>query len=969
MNIKYTVKKYLKLQSISLFFSMVAIMLAVGLGVLYASGSGKEKMLQTMPKFILEMGISLRNRVYDIKYLFYNFPENNLPDYQLYIGKDEMKKLNDSIPNLAERSKADNYLPGMDDLLLEENRVYVPAQLVIAGRKYDVEVRYRGGGFPHWSYDKKSLRIKFAKNDLFNGKSLISLVIPLERDYMIGEFNNFRAKRLGLTVLDSGFVTVSLNGSKPSLYWEAEHFTKEFVEANELSGDANLYSDGDFWKQQIYTDLGYWKKFLEDPAQTSKDNYSELNQFLSILNNLSDEFFNKHIFDILDRENFYAWNIHSLLVGSIHQDYSHNIIVYFDKSMGKLRIIPWDTMVDSDTLATLRDFEAIEASINPLVQRILANQEFMRERNERLWKYLKDGDNLKEELSYFDDLYIKLQKAFYNDPIRSRSYRFYDNFASKARLEIENNFKRLRSLFEEGEASFALENNLADNNLDLVVSHSDSLSPIYLSEFLIEFSETSKSIPFEIYADKQKLCEYGEDSFDVQKNKITIKCGQYNLWPLITHFDANENKDSVYYAYYIFMAKKKKDVLRIVPKEKIDLKNVIKVKAEFKNSYTGKKIENVFGFVVDNTEFANFYDISKTPQEFVAEHSQFYLNKANEIVLPGGLYIFSKNIIIPRNTKLNILPGAKINLANDASFISYSPVIAKGTETNKIYVRGEADGKGENFGVLDNKGISEFEYVEFSGGGESTVNGAFFSGMLAIHHADSIIKYSKFANAAGDDALNIKYASSTVAYNLFQNNSADAIDYDFSAGVVEHNKFVDNGNDGIDTSGSPGLIQYNKVVNSGDKCISIGEKSAPRVFNNVLDGCNIGVEIKDLSEPILMNNVIINNNIGINEYQKKEIFGGGMGKIYNTIIWDNKESIILDNVSIIEVFNSSVEGGYKGDNNFIQKPGFNDDFTNTANNANMNFQTGGNTEILRELLGINLEAAPVGLLTGITGGI
>ena len=949
--------------------SIFTIILAMGLTVFYVSGPGKEAVLAKAPKFVVKTAVKLRNDISDLKYIFKKFPSADLPSYQLFIDKENLAKLDESIPDLDKRAQDPNYLPSINDLLLEENKVYVPGKFVADGREYDVEVRYRGGGFPHWSEAKKSLRLKFSKNNLFESQSQINLIIPLERGYIAEEFNNFRAKRLGLIVPKSKFVTISLNGDKPALYWEVEHFTKEFVETGEWSGDANLYAEGDFWQQQIYTDLGYWKKFLTDPTQASKNNYSEFNRFLNTLNNSSDEFFNENIFNIIDKENFYAWNIHSILAGSTHQDYAHNFRVYFDKSVGKLKIIPWDLMLYNNAKTTLGNSEGIEANMNPLAQRIFINQQFLQERNDRLWLYLKDPNNLQEELSYFDELYLTVQKAFYDDPVRNRSYGFFEKFVLGTRTALENNFNRFRLLFIEGEASYLLENSLNNDNLNLIIAHSDSLAPVYLFEFYIEFAKDQELIPFEVYADGRKICEYTENSLDLKKNRVKVKCNKHNLNPLVTSFNVNEDNPVVYYAYRIYRARKKQDALTIVSKQKIDFQSILKIKAKIKNSYTDNTLDEVEGYIVDNTEFANFEDISKTPQEFVSSNPRFYLNFAKEIVLPSGLYIFSENIVIPRNTKLIILPGAQINLTNDASFISYSPVSAIGTATNKIYIRGESDGLGENFGVLDNKGLSKFEYVEFSGGGESTVNGAFFSGMLAIHHADSIVKHSIFRDAQGDDALNIKYASSTISYNLFADNSADAIDYDFSGGTIEHNKFIDNGNDGIDTSGSDVLIQYNYIATSGDKCMSIGEKSTSVIFNNVLNNCLIGIEVKDLSTPIIINNVIVNNDIGINEYQKKPIFGGGMGKVYNTIIWDNKESVTLDDVSRIEIINSSVEGDYDGEGNFAQKPIFNEDFTNNRENANIKFQNGGNREIIKEFLGLNLLEVPVGLVKEFASGL
>lgn len=501
---------------------------------------------------------------------------------------------------------------------------------------------------------------------------------------------------------------------------------------------------------------------------------------------------------------------------------------------------------------------------------------------------------------------------------------------------------------------FIFSNDTKGGDLRLAL-YSNLSEPVKIEEVEFEFLKSENGLNVQILNnDGDVICENKNDSGGLN---FSIKCNNYNLTPSDSAPESAVSDNADY-------------VLFLRPDKNINLSSIDKVKFTIFESKDDTKIKDIDGKFIDNTEFTNFYDITKSPQEFVLANNKFNLNAQNEIVLPVGTYVFSNNIIIPRNTKLIINPGVNINLTNNASFISYSPVIAKGTEKNKIYIRGEADGKGENFAVLDNNGISEFEYVEFSGGGETTVNGAYISGMLGIHHAESIIKHCKFENAMGDDSLNIKFASSTIAYNLFEKNSSDAIDYDFSTGVIEHNLFINNGNDGIDTSGSSVLIQFNDIKNSGDKCMSIGEKSTPIVFNNILNGCNIGIEIKDMSEPFVINNVIINNKtFGINEYQKKPIFGGGNGHIYNSIVWDNADSITLDSVSKIDVSNSAVQGDYVGKDNFTKKPVFSANFTNDIKNANIKYRTGGDKDVVEKYLNIKLDDAPVGLIYGFESGI
>src|SRR3989344_1080888 len=783
--IKRIWQKYIKLSYLSIFLSLVAIILGTVFFVIYASCSGKASVEKILPSFIVQMATNTRDGIKDLKYVFHKFPESSLPVYKLDISKDNLKKLESNIPDLEARKDSPGYVDGVDDRLADENRDYVPAKFTFEGRVYDVKVRFRGNGPPHWTFPKKSFRIRFSKDDLFFGKQDINLVIPLDRRYLAEEFNNYRAEKMGLVVPDSKFVAVEINGDKQALYWEVEHFTKEFVESHNLSGDANLYGEGDTFQQHLYTDENYWQKYVSDPSKRENE-HTQISLLISLLNDADNETFYKRIFDILDEENFYKWTIHNLLAGSWHQDYSHNARIYFDKSIGKFIFLPWDVYVyDNEHTTESLDY-ALEATANPLVDRLFSNEKIMHKRNAMLWEYVMDDKNLEDDLNHYDELFESVQKVFYNDPIRRHSYDFFAQEVNSTRSDLAKNFNQIKYLFENSEASFVISNSNDNSNLSLEVASFKTFAPVHLDKVIFEYNEDIELKNFDVYKDGQLLCSSSGAQIDQAKMTVEVGCEKYDLMPKITKFDKNNERVNLY-AFNVFRAEKQKYDFVIIPNGDIKLNDLKSVELKVVNPYTDKKVKDVVGVFVDNT-------------------------------------------------KLTILPGANINLVQDASFVSYSPVIAKGVENNKIYVRGEADSKGENFAVLDNDGLSEFEYVEFSGGGESTVNGAFFSGMLAIHHADSILRYNKFENATGDDALNIKYASSTVANNLFVANSADAIDYDFSDGVIEYNDFRENGNDAVDTSGSPVIIRYNKIRSSGDKCISSGEKSTPIIFNNLLDG-------------------------------------------------------------------------------------------------------------------------------------
>jgi hypothetical protein len=962
MRYNFAIKKYLTLKFATFFVSLLALFVACLFLYMYASGPGKETVKNTLPSWIVEPMTAFRDGISDLQYAHLAFRSSDLPRYNIRISAEDMKVLEQSTPDLDKRREDPAYVEGIDDRLRDENRVYVPVTFEHDGKQYDTKMRYRGNSAVHWDFDKKSFRIRFDKDSLFGGTKDVNFVLPHDRGYVIEEFNHWRAREMGLLVPDSGFAIVTINGKNPSLYWQVEHFSKEFLEKHGVSGDINMYGEGDTFQQHLYTDANYWQKFTENP-RLGKDHAAELKLLIYLLNDASDEEFYARIFDVIDKDTFYDWTIHNLLAGSWHQDYSHNLRTYFDSSDGLFKIMPWDVYLYRWKDVLQKDALGLEATANPLVDRILRNDQFMQERNARLWKYLSDKDDIQRELEYFDSLVDLVSGPLYKDPIKRFSFTQFRSDMARARTVMEDNLTRLRELYLNPKASFVLSNRIGSNVMDFEIANFQSTAPIFLDQIEIEFLPDITPVPFSITKDGKDVCRADRDA--ISGRKATIACTRVDLPPKLLPYDPDPDIGR-HYAFDIFRLVKNKHAFELVPDGPLDLDMIDTLDVTIRNSFTEKKVKDVEGIFADVRQFEFFSDISQTPAEFVAKHPQFSVASDGTLLLGPGQYAFARTVIIPKRTKLTIAPGTTIRFASHASLVSYSPILARGSQQAPIQFIGPGTKDGGNVVVLKNDGRSEFIYSHFSGGGEDTVNGAFFSGMLAIHHADSVIQHSLFENAKGDDALNVKYASSTVAFNTFRNNSADAIDYDFSDGVIERNVFVDNGNDSIDTSGSPVLIQFNDIFRSGDKCISVGEGSAPVIFNNVLDNCHIGIETKDLSRSIIINNVIVNNDIGLNAYQKKEIFGGGFATVISSIIWNNGSAVEDDGVSETTITYSAVQGDYQGEKNFDVAPAFTNaqarDFTNSQSDANMRYLEGGDGTALEDYLGMNVGTVPVGLV-------
>jgi len=307
--------------------------------------------------------------------------------------------------------------------------------------------------------------------------------------------------------------------------------------------------------------------------------------------------------------------------------------------------------------------------------------------------------------------------------------------------------------------------------------------------------------------------------------------------------------------------------------------------------------------------FKYLHSAALDPKNAASQHSSLFYTDEGIVIYPGK-HFFTKTVIIPRGTKLMIMPGSNLYFDKGVSFISYSPVSAEGTEESPIQLRGrEDDTTWGVFAVLNTEtDKSFFSYVQADQGSEDTINGAYISGTIALHNADGTITNSSVTDAEGDDGLNIKGGTVVITENVFKGNSSDGVDLDYIGdnSIFTDNIFIDNGGDAIDISWTNISIKDNEIHNCFDKGVSVGESSRPIILSNSIDGCMIGIAVKDSSEALIEGNVIMNTETPISLYQKKPYFLGGNATATKNFLYNNKAPIFTDSLSSIILVNNSM---------------------------------------------------------------
>lgn len=375
-----------------------------------------------------EVVLSLRN----FAYLPYLTLPSRLPTYEVTLEPSKLNEIYKALP------KEDVEL--LDAAAKDSKR----ATVKINGKTYDVKFGIHGDTSPHWLYEKKSWQVKIEGENPPDNLRELMFIVPLRRFFITEQFNNYRAKKLGLIVPESRFANLKINGKNQGVYFVTEGWTEDFLRRVGIATPTNFYGERAI-NEPVFEGVKYWKKYTDNTDSQFGEDFGELRRLLDFVADADGETFKRKIFSIIDEDNFYAWYVHALLSGSTHQDWAHNLRIYFDKSSNKLKFIPWDVGAWSIGNYT------VDNHYNPLISRIIQIPEFKAKRDALLYKYVSDPNNLKEDLVNYDQIASEVKVAFYKDPAAEFPNSFYDSEVARYRQIIEGNARALKNYLEQSE--------------------------------------------------------------------------------------------------------------------------------------------------------------------------------------------------------------------------------------------------------------------------------------------------------------------------------------------------------------------------------------------------------------------------------------------------------------------------------------------------------------------------------------
>lgn len=223
-----------------------------------------------------------------------------------------------------------------------------------------------------------------------------------------------------------------------------------------------------------------------------------------------------------------------------------------------------------------------------------------------------------------------------------------------------------------------------------------------------------------------------------------------------------------------------------------------------------------------------------TAVDLVARHRLFAIEAqdAAQLRIAKGVYTIDETIVVPAGFTVTIAPGAVLQFGAGCSFISYSPLIARGTESEPIIFT--AKNQWLKWGVVGvvRAGQTVFEHVRFEQGRQAMVNNIDFPGTLSLVETAAEVTHSEFVDLFGKDGAQVHGGEVVFRHNAFRNTFKDGVDFDGGAGEISHNRFENCGDEAIDLDeGSRVQVSDNIIIGSKDAAQGVETKFSEKTAN------------------------------------------------------------------------------------------------------------------------------------------
>jgi spore coat protein H len=309
--------------------------------------------------------------------------EYGLPAVHLFIDTDDLKTISSNV----------------------FGNTYVDAKLICGEHEYYAQIRHHGN-FSR-EFLKKSYRIRFSNNDLFENKEQLVLSSQwLDKSLMKTSLAFHLYEQAGLMTAEYTIISLFINDEYRGLYYMIEPVDDcYFMNRNTNSGHRfrALTGTADFTFEGGYD---VRTGFRREPD--GDGSYSDLEYLIAILDSTLPESLPGEIESVLDVHNY----LHYLAVSVLIDNWEgfHNNFYLYRTDYGKFEIIPWD--LDN----TFNNSSYTIYGSNHLSEKLLNVPQYREYYTDYLLHLISNEFSEENMNSMIDELHDHLKNAYSNDP-------------------------------------------------------------------------------------------------------------------------------------------------------------------------------------------------------------------------------------------------------------------------------------------------------------------------------------------------------------------------------------------------------------------------------------------------------------------------------------------------------------------------------------------------------------------------
>ena len=818
------------------------------------------------------------------------FPEYSLPAFYVELDTSAMMSL------METRIKA--FKAGI--LQSSEDGDWVDGFVFADNMDMKAKLRLKGDWLDHLHGSKWSYRVKLKKDFSWNRMKVFSLQNPMARLGVNEWFLHQVMMSEGLLTTRYGFIPMTLNGRNMGLYAWEEHFVKQLVESqNRREGPILRFLENALWDTRVLDD----KKMMNnkktpvfqaaaiEPFASGKiaEDSGMFQQYL-IAQNLMYQYKNRlaKASDIFNVEMMAKYFAMADVFLARHSIIWHNQRFYYNPVLCKLEPIAFDCYSDigledqkKNPIWGFQHHDITQPDEFIMIHELFNDTDFLNSYVNYLARY-SNADFLDSVFTYYQP------KTDYYDSLIKREYPAEFLFKSNV-LVNAHTIRDVLPAFEK-QISEMKRDHKSWKNTPSQNQVYDSILPAFFAPNLV-------------LAYKQQMmgdsCLIKVKSF-FPESMVILGVGK--------------------------TAKKIREIIVPVPELQASKKG--NPMESFFIAH-GTEVNYLFFSLASSDEVSSIEikpwpepDGASTPQQQLTtsfpfpDTSLISKVKGDQVYIKKGINVINHPVWIPGGYMVHFEPGTTVNLINKAGFISYSPVIMRGTSDSPVVIT-SSDFTGNGFTVLQAEGRSHVEHTRFENLNTLNYKAWVLTGAVTFYESDVDMIHSVVYRNQCEDGLNIIRSKFLTEDVTFDYTWGDAFDSDFSNGLVLNCKFTNLGNDAIDFSGSTITIQDVTIDKASDKGISGGELSHLTVKNTSIRRCNIGIASKDLSIVKVTGTRVLDCNYGLVLLQKKPEFGPGTLIFNQSTIQNPQTEMLIEVGSMVIKDGTEIPGSVKDASNLF----------------------------------------------------